>query len=94
MNQHLGPTMNPLRTGTAFAITVGGFYALCALAWSLAPGPFLGFMNNLFHGMDFAPMVQARPFAVVGFLVALAVLSGWALLAGTFFAWLHNRMAR
>ena len=51
-------------------------------------------MNNLFHGMDFSSMVQQRPFAWAGFLTALLVLSGWALLAGTFFAWLLNRLTR
>ena len=86
--------MTPLRTGFALAITVGVFYALCALVWALAPGPFLGFMNNLFHGMDFSSMVRQRPFEWVGFLTALLVLSGWALLAGTFFAWLLNRLTR
>ena len=78
----------------ALAITVGVFYALCALVWALAPGPFLGFMNNLFHGMDFSSMVQPRPFAWTGFLAALLVLSGWALLAGIFFGWLFNRLTR
>lgn len=86
--------MAPFRTGIALAITVGLFYALCALAWALAPGPFLGLMNNLFHGMDFTSMVQPRPFAWSGFLAALFVLSTWALLAGAFFAWLSNRLAR
>ena len=86
--------MTPLRTGIALAITVGVFYALCALVWALAPGPFLGFMNNLFHGMDFSSMVQPRPFAWMGFLAALLVLSGWALLAGIFFGWLFNRLTR
>ena len=86
--------MAPLRTGIALAITVGVFYALCALVWALAPGPFLGFMNNLFHGMDFSSMVQPRPFAWPGFLAALLVLSGWALLAGIFFGWLFNRLTR
>ncbi len=86
--------MTPLRTGLALAITVGLFYALCALVWALAPGPFLGFMNNLFHGMDFSGMVRPRPFAWSGFLTALLVLSTWALLAGAFFAWLSNRLTR
>ena len=31
--------MKPLRTGLALAITVGVFYALCTLVWTLAPGP-------------------------------------------------------
>ncbi len=86
--------MTPLRTGIALAISVGLFYALCTLVWILAPGPFLNFMNNLFHGMDFSSMVQPRPFAWLGFLAALLVLSSWALLAGTFFAWFLNRLTR
>ena len=85
---------SPLRTGIALAVTVGVFYALCALVWAVAPGPFLGLMNNLFHGMDFSSMVQPRPFAWPGFLVALLVLSIWALLAGVFFAWLLDRLRR
>jgi hypothetical protein len=86
--------MAPLRTGIALAITVGVFYALCALGWALAPGLFLSFMNDLFHGMDFTSMVQPRPFAWTGFLAALLVLSTWSLLAGVFFAWLLNRLTR
>ena len=87
------PATRPIDTGIALAITVGVFYALCTLIWVLAPGPSVSFMNGLFHGMDFSSMVQLRPFAWPGFLVALLVLSGWALLAGTFFAWLRNRLA-
>jgi 2TM family of unknown function (DUF5676) len=90
----MAPVIRPVSTGIAFAATVGLFYALCTLAWVLAPGAFLGFTNSLFHGIDFSSMVQPRPFAWSGFLVALLVLSGWALLAGTFFAWLVNRLAR
>jgi len=86
--------MTPLRTGIALAITVGLFYALCMLVWALAPGPFLSFMNNLFHGMDFSSMVRPRPFAWSGFISALLVLSTWALLAGVFFSWLLNRLTR
>lgn len=86
--------MTPLRTGLALAVTVGGFYALCTVAWALAPATFLGLMNNLFHGMDFTAMVSPRPFNFPGFLAALLVLSTWALLAGMFFTWLRNRMAR
>lgn len=86
--------MAPIRTGITLALTVGVFYVLCTLVWAVAPGPFLGFMNDLFHGMDFSSMVQPRPFAWTGFLSALLVLSSWALLAGTSFAWLSNRLTR
>lgn len=86
--------MTPLRTGLALAATVGGFYVLCTVAWLLAPATFLGLMNNIFHGMDFTAMVIPRPFNLPGFLAALLVLSTWALLAGMFFSWLHNRLTR
>jgi hypothetical protein len=87
-------TATPIRAGLALAITVGVFYALCALVWALAPGPFLGFMNSLFHGMNFDGMVQPRAFTWSGFGLALLVLSAWALLAGMFFAWLLARLTR
>lgn len=86
--------MSPFRTGITLAITVGLFYALCTLVWVLAPGPFLSFMNSLFHGMDFTSMVQPDAFDWPGFVTALLVLSAWSLLAGSFFAWLFNRLAR
>jgi len=86
--------MTPFRTGLALAVTVGLFYALCALIWTLAPGPFLGFMNNLFHGMDFSTLVRPRAFAWTGFVSALLVLSTWAFFAGVFFAWLSTRLTR
>lgn len=86
--------MTPMRTGLAFAATVGVFYVLCTVAWIVAPATFLGLMNNLFHGMDFNTMVRPQPFSFPGFLVALLVLSTWALLAGMFFSWLQHRFAR
>lgn len=86
--------MTPIRTGIAFAITVAAFYALCALIWLLAPGAFLSFMNNLFHGMDFSGMVQPRPFSWTGFFMALIILSIWALFAGAFFSWILRRLTR
>ena len=87
-------TMEPQRTGTALAITVAIFYAACALLWAAAPGPFLSFMNSLFHGMDFTSMVRPGPFDWGGFLIALLLLSAWAWIAGAFFAWIHSRLTR
>lgn len=92
--QSAGAAGGPLRTGITLAITVAVFYALCTLAWLAAPGPFLGFMNNLFHGIDFGPLLKPAPFYWGGFIEALMVMSVWAFLAGTFFAWVHRRLAR
>lgn len=86
--------MTPLRTGLCLATTVGLFYALCTLAWVIAPAPFLGFMANLFHGMRFEQMVPpGARFDGAGFLMALVVLALWAFFAGTFFGWLARRLA-
>ena len=85
--------MTPLRTGIALAITVGVFYALCALVWALAPGPSLSLMNGLFHGMNFNSMVRPGDFSLLGFVAALVVLSVWAFFVGTFFAWLRDRLS-
>lgn len=86
--------MQPWRTGLAFAITVMVFYALCTVAWALAPAAFLGFMDGLFHGLDFSAMVRPGPFAWTRAVLPALVLGLWALGAGTFFAWLHRRLAR
>ena len=90
--QRSSPVGSAVRTGLALAVTVAVFYALCALAWLIAQGPFLGFMNSLFHGMDFTPLVKATAFSWRGFLEALTVMFVWAFLAGTFFGWLRQRM--
>jgi len=82
-----------LRTGLALAVTVALFYALCTLVWLAAPGPFMNFMNSLFHGLDFTPLLKEPGFTWGGFLGAVAALFAWAFLAGTFFGWLHRRIA-
>jgi hypothetical protein len=76
-------------TGLALAVTVAIFYGLCTLLWVVAPGPFLGFMNSLFHGMDFTSLLTTAPFSWGGFVEALLVMSIWAFLAGAFFGWLR-----
>ncbi|MGA0609616.1 DUF5676 family membrane protein [Caldimonas sp. KR1-144] len=81
-----------LRTGIAFAATVALFYALCTLVWLAAPVAFMRFMNNLFHGLDFTPLVAQAAFSWSGFLAAAVVLSTWAFLAGCFFGWLRQRI--
>ena len=81
-----------LRTGVALSVTVALFYALCTLVWLAVPAAFMGFMNSLFHGMDFSPLLRPAAFSWVGFVGSLVVLSIWALLAGSFFGWLRRRL--
>lgn len=82
----------PLGTGITLAATVAAFYTACTLAWLVAPGPFLGFMNSLFHGLDFSVLAGRAAFSWTGFLQALIVMSLWAFLAGAFFGWLRPRL--
>ena len=89
--KHGLPISASLRTGIALAQTVAIFYTLCTLVWLAAPGPFLGFMNSLFHGIDFTSLVRSGGgFAWSGFFEALLVMSVWAFLAGALFGWLNQ----
>ena len=49
-------------------------------------------MNSLFHGIDFSPLLDPAADSAGGFVEALAVMSLWAFLAGTFYAWLRRRL--
>lgn len=82
----------PWRTGVALSATVAVFYALCTAVWVVAPGPFIGFMNSLLHGLDFSPLLMAAEFSWGGFFAALVVMAVWAFLAGTFYGWLRQRL--
>ena len=86
------PASRPLRTGIALSVTVAVFYALCTLVWLVAPEPFLGFINNLFHGSDFTPLLKVTTFSWGSFAQALLVMAVWAFLAGAFFGWLRQRL--
>jgi hypothetical protein len=90
--QHEASASQALRTGLAFAVTVALFYVLCTLVWLAAPGPFMSFMNRLFHGLDFTPMLKPAAFSWAGFSGVLVVMSVWAFLAGSFFGWLRQRL--
>ena len=91
-SNRLERTSRPARMGVALATTVALFYALCTLVWLAVPGPFLAFMNGLFHGLDFTQLTTPAPFSWSGFVVALLVLAGWSFLAGSFYGWLCERL--
>lgn len=90
--RNAAPASAPLRTGVALAVTAAVSYALCTLVWLAAPGAFLTFMNSLFHGLDFSPLLQRAPFSWVGSFEAGMVMTVWAFLAGSFFEWLRQRL--
>jgi hypothetical protein len=76
--------MKPLLTGSTLALTVMVFYSLCTLVvW---PDRFMGFMNALFHGLDFRPLVVTQPYTWGAFFTADVVLGLWGFGIGAFFA--------
>lgn len=86
------PAAPAWRTGLALSVTVALFYALCTAGWVIARPQFLGFMNSLFHGIDFTPLVTDGTFGWASFVEAVAVMAIWAFLAGSFYAWLRQRL--
>ena len=89
---HHTPAFRPLATGLALSATVTTLYAACTLLWFVAPGPFMSFMNSLFHGMDFNVLLKPGSFSLVGFIGALLVIAIWSLLARTLYGWLRQRL--
>lgn len=81
-----------IRIGSAFAATVAIGYAACTALFRLFPEASAGFMQALFHGMDFRPLADPAAFTFASFLFALGVLAAWAFLMGTLFAWLVGRL--
>lgn len=84
--------MKPLQTGMALSLTVAVFYSLCTLVEAIWPTQFMGFMNALFHGMDFHLLqaIELHPWR--DFFYALVVLASWAFAMGAFFAAVHNTL--
>lgn len=85
--------MKPLHTGLALSVTVALFYSLCALVEVTWPDQFMGFMNGLFHGLDFRKLMTTEPYNWSSFFFALVILASWAFAIGAFFAWFQNALS-
>jgi len=86
--------MKPLQTGLALSVTVAVFYSLCAFVEMLWPAQFMGFMNALFHGMDFRLQYTTELHPWRDYFYAVSVMALWAFALGAFFATVHNGLAR
>lgn len=84
--------MKPIQTGAALSVTVAVFYSLCTLAEVLWPAQFMGFMNALFHGMDFRPLQTTELHPWRDYFYALIVMTLWAFAMGAFFATVRNAL--
>ncbi len=79
--------------GTALSLTVGVGYALCTVVFWIWPEVAAGFMNALFHGLDFRKL-QSGPmlFSFGSFLYALVAMMAWAFGLGAIYGWVQGRM--
>ena len=84
---------HPIRTGTAFALTVGIGYVGCTFIFWLWPEASASFMNGLFHGLDFRKLQSGSTLFDFGaFFYTLAGLLVWAFGLGAFFGWVSGRL--
>lgn len=85
---------NTLKTGLAFAATVGIGYSLCTVVFWSWPEAAATFMNALFHGLDFRKL-QSGPalFSFASFFQALMVMVLWAFGLGAIFTWIQGRIS-
>lgn len=86
-------TLNPWRFGAAFALTVVIGYAVCTALWIAFTDPGLGFLNALFHGLDFRRLDTGGGFSLGGAVYAAAVLAVWAFLIGALFAFVYKQLS-
>jgi hypothetical protein len=54
----------------------------------------MGFMNALFHGIDFRPLQRVELHPWRAYLYVLCFMALWAFAIGAFFAAVHNTFAR
>ena len=63
-------TLNPWRFGSALALTVVLGYAACTVLWVAFTDPAFGFLNSLFHGLDFRRLTTDGGFTIGGAVYA------------------------
>jgi hypothetical protein len=81
--------------GAALAITFVAVYALCALAFAIAPVTTIDFFNAWFHGLNLAGLqVGAKPFTFGVFLYGVAGIAVVAFVCGVVFATSYNLLRR
>jgi hypothetical protein len=83
---------NPIRIGSALALTVGIGYSLCTIVFWLFPEAAANFMNALFHGLDFRALKSAGSFTFTSFVYGIVMLVFWAFFMGTVFGWISERI--
>ena len=86
----MASNIHPVRVGAALSLTVGIGYSACSVLFWMFPEAAAGFMNALFHGLDFHKLqVEAGGFSFSGFVYALVGMMIWAFCGGILFGWIY-----
>ena len=82
--------LNPLRTGSALALTTGSISVLCAPAVFLFPDGMISFVNAWFHGLDLTLIKSNKPWTLDEFAYGLFGATMTGFLSGVVFAFCYN----
>ncbi len=82
--------LNPLRTGSALALTAGTLSLLCALAVFLFPDGTIGFVNAWVHGLDLNLIKSSKPWTLDELAYGLFGVTLTGFLSGIVFALFYN----
>lgn len=84
---------NMMATANASAVVVAVIYAVCQLAFLVAPDLSLAVAQSWFHGISIGKF--GAPEVTTGsFVLGLVSAAGGAWLVGYFFAWVYNKIAK
>jgi hypothetical protein len=82
--------LNPLRTGSALALTAAVISLVCTLAVFLFPDGMVNFVNAWVHGLDLSVLKSNKEWTVGGLAYGLFGVSLTAFLSGMLFAVCYN----
>jgi hypothetical protein len=78
----------PSIVGSAFSLTVGVGYTLCAIIVALFPDPSYSFLSSLFHGGNVSALQPAAgAFTFVSYFISLVALMVTAFALGVLYSY-------
>lgn len=86
--------LNPLRTGSALALTGAAINLVCAVAVYLFPEAVVGLVNAWFHGLGLSLIMSDKPWTVGGIVYGLFGVALTGFLGGALFAICYNLTGR
>lgn len=86
--------LNPLRTGSALALTGVAINLICAVAVYFFPEAIVGFVNAWVHGLDLSLIMSEKLWTLGGVVYGLFGVALTGFLGGALFAIFYNLTGR